>query len=331
MITVRGCKEVQSWLAATRTPFRVVGGKPGVSIGGKAYPSTVREVAGALGWREELPPKVDVGIIGGGPAGLSAAIYGASEGLSVLLIERYAPGGQAARSSRIENVLGFPAGVSGIELAERAQLQARKFGTQFRLATEVRELAGRAISTDLGRCQCKAVILATGVDYSVLPGDPCRYAATVLEAQEFAGKAVAVIGGGNSAGQAALFLSDYCSRVRLYVRGSLDAGMSDYLVSRIRKVENVEVAQEDVRRIDLAGMGVAGAFCFVGAHPRTDWLPRAIRRDKAGYVKTRGDLSCCPGVFAAGDVRSGSIKRVVSAIADGAIAISSIHKYLGDL
>ena len=318
-------------------------------------------------------------IVGAGPAGLAAAVYGASEGLSTLVVEGEAVGGQAGTSSSIRNYLGFPWGVEGTELARRATEQALWFGAVFRfmrnataLRSEGRE--SRLTLSDGAEVTAGAVVLATGVSYRRLEvasleglvGAGVFYGAAATEAKAMRGQEVYVVGGANSAGQAALHLSEYASRVTLVVRGrSLSASMSDYLIKEIEAAHNIEI-RYGTRVVDGGGEGrlehlvledlgsgrtetvsAAALFVLIGADPRTGWLPEEILRDRKGYVVTGPELfeagrppqgwslgryplpmeTSMPGVFAAGDVRCGSVKRVASAVGAGAIAIQSVHEH----
>ncbi len=321
----------------------------------------------------------DLVVVGGGPAGLAAAVYGASEGLSTLLLESEAIGGQAGTSSRIENYLGFPAGVSGGELAARAALQAEKFDARLTYPCEAAALEpsdGLHLLrlTDGDEVTARAVILATGARYrrlaldrlEELEGFGVYYAATLSESRSCAGSDVVVVGGGNSAGQAALFLSDTARRVFLVVRRpGLEATMSRYLIDEIEHVDGIELLTEsevvELHGVDqLDGLTVAdrrdgsrrrleagGLFVFIGADPCTDWLEGALARDRAGFILTGSDLpadddrpSARPrlpletsrdGVFAVGDARSGSVKRVASAVGEGSMAVRLVHEHLAKL
>jgi thioredoxin reductase (NADPH) len=325
----------------------------------------------------------DLVVIGAGPAGLAATVYGASEGLSTLMVEREAVGGQAGTSSLIRNYLGFPWGISGSELTAQAYLQAWVFGatSNFTLeATGLRRDGDKLVVTfsDGTEVSGNAVIIATGASYrrlevpdlEALQGTGVFYGAAISEAQAMEGQDVYVVGGANSAGQAAMHLSEYAAHVTLLVRGgSLAASMSDYLMREIEAAENIEVRF----RTRVVGGGGAGRlerlvledsvsgltdtvpasalFVLIGARPHTEWLPEVIQRDKGGYILTGQDLlqngrspqgwtleqppllleSSMPGVFAAGDVRHRSVKRVASAVGEGSIAVQMVHDYLTKL
>ena len=322
----------------------------------------------------------DVVIIGSGPAGLGAAVYAASEGLRTVLVERSATGGQAGQSSRIENYLGFPDGVSGAQLAERARRQALKFGAELLSATDVVAVeangAARVVRfADGGEISAHTVILATGVSYrqladpglDELTGRGVFYGSALTEAGACAGEDVYIVGGANSAGQAAVYFARHARRVHLLVRAeSLTASMSHYLIEQIAAIDNIEVHT----RTEIVGGGGAGhlewlqlrdnetgdtqrvdshwLFVFIGAKPRTDWLDSSIQRDSYGFVLAGPDLlaggrevpgwaldrepylleSSVPGVFVAGDARSTSVKRVASAVGEGAMAVTLVHRYL---
>jgi thioredoxin reductase (NADPH) len=333
------------------------------------------EVGEALGLDVRPGGQVyDVVIVGAGPAGLAAAVYGASEGLSTALLEREAFGGQAGTSSRIRNYLGFPDGVSGGELAQRAYEQAWAFGTHLVYGNPATSLAKDEDLLVVGledgsQARARAVVIATGVSYrrlgipelEALAGGGVFYGAGTIEAQAVAGKPAFVVGGGNSAGQAALHLSKYAQQVTILIRSqSLAASMSDYLIRQIDAAPNVDVRY----RCEVAGGGgsghleqlllrnrdsgktepvpAAGLFILIGAQPFTSWLPEAIQRDQWGYILTGPDTgqdwplqrapflleTTTPGVFAVGDVRHGAIKRVASAVGEGSTAIRLIHDYL---
>jgi thioredoxin reductase (NADPH) len=345
-------------------------------------PSNQR-IAECLGFNPVIDPAQlrDVVIIGAGPAGLSAAVYGASEGLDVLVFESSAPGGQAGSSSRIENYLGFPTGISGLELTARAYAQAQKFGAQIMIAKGAVKLTcdrkPYAIQIDDGqRVLTRTLVIATGAEYRRPPfenatkfeGAGLYYGATPMEAQLCAGEEVVVVGGGNSAGQAAVFLSQSVKHVHLLVRGDgLADTMSRYLIRRIEDNPaislhtNTEIVAvegeahlERVRWRDNNANGAVGThairhvFMMTGATPNTQWLEQCVALDEKGFIKTGPDLSpedlvtaewpltrppylletSLPGVFAVGDVRGGNIKRVASAVGEGSIAIAFVHQVL---
>jgi thioredoxin reductase (NADPH) len=324
------------------------------------------------------PPGVcDLLVVGGGPAGLAASVYGASDGLATTLAEDTALGGQAGTSSRIENYLGFPAGLSGDELTARAALQARKFGVHVQLAAKAVALSSQAgvhqVTFDDGQAvQARSVFIATGARYNRLPLDRLAefegvgvyYAATQAEAQACGTGPVAVVGGGNSAGQAALFLSRSCAAVHLIIRrDSLDASMSRYLIDRIERhpgivvwtstqvtaligtnrLEAVQLRREGVP--EPSQLAVGGLFVFIGAQPGTGWLAGQLAQDRHGFLLTGSDIpagqlehenltplfleTSRPGIFAVGDVRSGSVKRVAAAIGEGSVAVRLAFDRLG--
>lgn len=325
-------------------------------------PSKV-ELAEAFGVSTALAEQCeyDVVVVGGGPAGLAAAVYASSEGLRALLIEREAIGGQAGSSSLIRNYLGFARGISGAELAQRAYQQAWVFGTDFLLMREAVELRpGKRLHTlrtaDGAEVETAAVVLAGGVSYRRLeiPGLAARegsgvfYGASAAEAKALAGRRVFVVGGGNSAGQAAMHLARYAEWVTILVRGSsLAASMSSYLREAINAATNVEVMLE-TEVVDGAGEGrlerltlrdrgskeetsanADALFVLIGTHPGTDWLPDELERDEWGYILTEPDFeTTLPRVFAVGDVRHGSVKRVASAVGEGSVVIQHIHRHL---
>jgi thioredoxin reductase (NADPH) len=332
------------------------------------HPS-VQELAKAVGLRRPAVETdvVDLIVVGAGPAGLAAAVYGASEGLETVALDRVATGGQASTSSRIENYLGFPAGISGGELAERATIQAAKFGARLGVPTQAtaldRDDGNQVVSLDDGtRVTSRTVVIATGARYRRLPvprleefeGESVFYAATLMEAKVCAGDPVVVVGGGNSAGQATMFLSQTATRVSLVIRhAELTRDMSRYLADRIERAPNVEVLR-DSEVTELVGdreleavivqsrdggerrtVDCKALFVFIGANPFTDWLGDCVQLDDHGFVKTGREAgqaslleTSLPGVFAAGDVRSGSIKRVASAAGEGAMSVRLVHEYL---
>jgi thioredoxin reductase (NADPH) len=316
----------------------------------------------------------DLVVVGGGPAGLAAAVYGASEGLKTVMVEREAPGGQAGQSSRIENYLGFPAGLSGSDLARRATDQARRLGAELLTVQEAvglrAEGAGRLVELSGGGVlSASCVIVASGVSYRQLdtPGFPeltgagIYYGAAMTEARACADQRVVVIGGANSAGQAAVYFSGYAGAVTMLVRGpSLERSMSRYLIEQIAELPNIDVrtgssavAAEGeggrLRRLRVQGpdgeetLEADACFVFIGASPRTDWLAGVVARDERGFILAGRDAQASgwplqrepyvlettvPGVFVAGDVRARSIKRVASAVGEGSMAVSLIHEYL---
>jgi thioredoxin reductase (NADPH) len=322
--------------------------------------------------------RYDLVIVGCGPAGLSAGVYGASEGLRTLLVDTGALGGQATSSSSIRNYLGFPRGITGGELARRAYEQAWLFGAEFAFMQEVTQLArepeGLVVGLDTGGVVvARAVVLAMGVSYRRIGVEPLEalrgagvfYGAAASEGPLVSGQDVYVVGGANSAGQAVLHLARYARQVTLVVRAaSLEAAMSHYLIEQIRATPNIEL-RTGTEVVDGGGEGwlehlvlrtrVDGAeetvaaqalFLMIGARPHTDWLPPSVERDPGGFVLTGPDLSpdalralgrpplvfetSLPGVFAVGDVRHGSVKRVASAVGAGSIAIQQVHQLLAD-
>ncbi|MEH2239218.1 FAD-dependent oxidoreductase [Nostoc sp.] len=342
------------------------------------------EIAAKIGLQTQAErPFYDLAIVGGGPAGLAAAVYGASEGLSTVLIEREAPGGQAGTSSRIENYLGFPVGLSGSDLARRGVTQARRFGVEIltpAVVTGVRlQDPYRVLQLgDGSEISCHALLVATGVSYrwltvpgaEKLTGAGIYYGAAMTEAIACNNEEVYLIGGANSAGQAAMHFSKYASKVIMLVRGeSLSSSMSQYLIDQIAATANIKVCtgcsvvevkgDEYLEEIVIAHaqtgqtetVPVRSLFIFIGASPRTDWLDGVIQRDVQGFIITGPDLmhngkppqgwclerspflleASVPGIFAAGDVRSGSIKRVASGVGEGAIAIQFVHRYLSNV
>src|SRR5215213_4743805 len=346
---------------------------------------TNAELARTIGLKVDAPWELayDLVVVGAGPAGLGASVYGASEGLSTLALESIALGGQAGTSSRIENYLGFHAGLSGFELASRALIQADKFGARTAVPEEAvglrREDGHYHIElSEGGEVAARSVIVATGARYrrldvprlGLFEGVSIHYAATEAEAQRCAGEEVAVVGGGNSAGQAAVYLAGRTRRVYLLIRGSdLGKSMSKYLVDRVTAAENVELLTntevrefmgedrlegavvEDNRSGIRRNLGVRALFAFIGADANTSWLEGAVDLDERGFVLTGRELdgssldenawrersrepflqeTSLPGVFAAGDARSGSIKRCTSAVGEGAMAVALVHQYLAD-
>jgi thioredoxin reductase (NADPH) len=397
------CHDLRDFLARNKIAFRwkdptrpAGDGESDVAKAGDRYPvvvlasgerlitPTLRELAQTLGLQTTPARSVyDLAIIGAGPAGLAAAVYGASEGLDTLLIEREAPGGQAGTSSRIENYLGFPTGIPGDELGARALQQAQRFGTELLVARDVlgfrpaAESSGRDILLDGGDfVTARSVIVATGVSWreldvpgvEALVGRGIFYGAARTEALNCQGQHVFIVGGGNSAGQAAMFFANYAKKVSLLVRGpSLAASMSHYLIQQLATKGNIEVCTrcriiraEGERRLEsivveyrdtgeLVTRQASAVFVFIGADAKTDWLPASMIRDKDGFICTGRDVmdlvagrkgkwplardpflleTSDPGVFAVGDVRHGSIKRVASSVGEGSMAIAFVHQFL---
>jgi thioredoxin reductase (NADPH) len=331
--------------------------------------------------RAELP-FYDLIVVGGGPAGLAAAVYGASEGLRTVLIEREAPGGQAGQSSRIENYLGFPAGVSGSELARRATTQARRFGAEIITVQDACSLEARGAARVVrlaggGDVSAHTVLIATGVAYrrldvpglDELTGRGVHYGAALADAQNVSGQDVYIVGGANSAGQAAVYLARFARQVTLVVRADrLEKSMSRYLIDQVQAIPNIRVqlnselvavsGEERLEAITTANRAANSKkqltadflFVFIGAHPHTDWVGEAIARDDRGFIVSGPELrrdgisprwalereplpleTSLPGVFVAGDVRRSSMKRVASAVGEGAMAVYLVHQYLETL
>jgi thioredoxin reductase (NADPH) len=345
---------------------------------------TNQEIVNCLGFNEGIDQTHirDLIVIGAGPAGLAAAVYGASEGLDVLVIESNSPGGQAGASSKIENYLGFPTGISGQELAGKAYTQAQKFGAQMLIARDARGLAcdRRPYALKFGggeRVPARTVVIATGAQYRKLPlenlsrfeGAGVYYGATHLESQLCGGEEVVVVGGGNSAGQAAVFLAQTARRVYMLVRSDgLAHSMSRYLIRRIEESPTIDL-RTNTEVISLTGKAqleriqwrnnktgnvetheIGALFSMTGAIPNSAWLEGCVACDGAGFIKTGSDLSAedlahanwplarapflletsLPGVFAVGDVRGGNVKRVASAVGEGSIAVSFVHQVLAE-
>jgi len=338
---------------------------------------TNRELADAIGLSTHAAlPFYDLVIVGAGPAGLAAAVYGASEGLKTLLVEREAPGGQAGTTSRIENYLGFPAGLTGADLARRALAQARRLGAEILSSQEATTISRadpyRTIVLDDGsELSCQATIVATGVSYrqldvpgaAELAGAGVYYGAATTEALLHRDAEIAVVGAGNSAGQAAVHLARFARCVHLLVRGDDLSTMSAYLAEQLHALDNVRLHTE-ARIVALRGAGhleqavfkgaggettldVSALFIFIGQQPRTGWLEGVVARDDRGFVLSGPDVtsargwnldrepflleSSMPGVFAAGDVRHRSVKRIASAVGEGAMAVQFVHQYLASL
>jgi thioredoxin reductase (NADPH) len=345
----------------------------------------VAQVAGLLrplAYENESEIACDLTIVGAGPAGLAAAVYAASEGLKTVVLESYAPGGQAGSSSLIENFFGFPTGISGGDLTYRAQLQAYRFGAKFStpaqtLSLDYHDGEEYRASLQIEGCpailRAKCVLIATGADYRRLDaegreqfeGSGVYYAATAFEGQLCRGATVIVAGGGNSAGQAAMFLSEGAAKVLLVIRGDdLSKNMSSYLSRRVQARENIELLRRtEIRKMTGNKMLEAvelentatherrvvetpAVFSMIGAMPCTDWLPPQIERDEKGFIKTGSAVAhapawkeskrptspletSCPGIFAAGDVRSGSVKRCAAAVGEGGMAVAGVQEALG--
>jgi thioredoxin reductase (NADPH) len=343
---------------------------------------SLQELASEAGiWRHCPSQELDFAVVGAGPAGIAAAVYAASEGLSTLVLDKLGPGGQAGGSSRVENFMGFPAGLRGADLAMRGVLQMLKFGARIVAPVAVQQLTParsaeelHALHLDCGaEIRCRVLLLALGVRWRRLEaagadrfaGAGIYYACTTVEADLYDKADVAVVGGGNSAGQAVMFLAECCPTrtVHLLIRRTLGPGMSEYLAQRIRATANV-VVHEQTEIAAIEGhrhpeaivvrnnitqaerrMPCAAVFVFIGAEPAAEWLPTAIARDAKGYVLTgtdvvrsglwpRGDRDPCPlettvpGILAAGDIRSGSVKRVGFAVGDGSLAVTCAHRLL---
>jgi len=373
--------------AETRAAIEIVGGEaaklPAVLFADGTFlsdPSTAG-IAERLGLRTRAETSFyDLLIVGGGPAGLAAAVYGASEGLKTVMIEREAPGGQAGMSSRIENYLGFPSGLSGADLARRAVAQAKRFGVEIlapQEATKLRVEAGTKFVTltDGTEIGAKAVLIATGVSYRKLDvpgiervqGAGVYYGAAMTEAVSCKGEDIYIVGGANSAGQAAVFFAQHARRVVMLVRGnSLAAGMSQYLVEQIRQTSNIAVelnsqvvevfGEEHLEAISIYcatsketnKVAANSLFIFIGAMPGTEWLAGVLEREEKGFLLSGPDLmrdgkppkgwplerdpwlleASVPGIFLAGDVRYRSVKRVASGVGEGANAVQFVHQYL---
>jgi len=345
---------------------------------------TIREIAEKVGKNPQITNDIyDVVIVGAGPAGLAAAVYGASEGLKTLLIERKAPGGQAGSSSRIENYLGFPAGLSGADLTRRAISQAMRLGAEFlspQSVSDIRQKDGyKTIILDDGpEINSRTVVITTGVDYRKLDvkgiesftGAGVYYGAAMTEAAACKDKDVFIIGGGNSAGQSAVYLSKFAKNVSIIIRrDSLSYTMSAYLITQIENIPHIKVITDteivaaegfnclekltliNVKTKETVTKEAVALYVFIGAKPYTDWIQLDILKDEKGFIETGRELrrydnfnkiwklprdpflleTSCSGIFAAGDVRSGAMNRVASAVGEGSMAISFVHKYLAEV
>jgi thioredoxin reductase (NADPH) len=349
--------------------------------GTRAPRPTVTRLAECLGLKRQIRTEpFDLVIVGAGPAGLAAAVYGASEGLATIVLDRFGPGGQAGTSSRIENYMGFPAGLTGADLANRGYLQALKFGAELVAPVEVRSMCcedrmHRLVLDDEQVVRGRTVLIATGASYQRLPVAGCErwdgagifYSCTSVHARSCRSGRAAVVGGGNSAGQAVMFLAEHTAGATLMLRGDdLRKSMSDYLARRIERHPRIEVLRNvevdavegdrtvtgvrlrDVRDGNTRDVDCSAVFVFIGARPRTDWMPPSIAVDSKGFILTGADAAksgrwpltdrepCLvettwPGVFAAGDVRSGTTKRVAFAVGDGALAVTCAHRVLAEI
>ena len=354
-----------------------------ISISGEiSKKPTVAEIARKTGVLIEFTDEIfDVLVVGAGPSGLAASVYAASEGLSVITIDGNAPGGQAGKSSKIENYLGFPTGISGNDLANKAYIQAQKFGCTLSIPQKAEKVEYNGsyftlCASNGKNIKAKSVIAATGANYRRLPveniekfeGSGVFYSATGMNASACKNELVGVIGGGNSAGQAALFLADHALEVHVIIRGNdLGAKMSDYLVQRIETTPNIIVHKNsnitqlngthylESLILDTDGktqvIGISNLFTFIGAKPCTEWLNGMVSMDDKGFIHTGTDViesemaessiykdrkpqsleTSIPGFYAVGDVRKGSVKRVASAVGEGSMAISQVHQYLAEL
>ncbi|SFI19248.1 FAD-dependent oxidoreductase [Planctomicrobium piriforme] len=339
---------------------------------------SLSKVAECIGITRKIDDRLyDLVVVGAGPAGLTAAIYAASEGLQTLVVDRVGPGGQAGSSSRIENFIGFPSGISGSELANRAYIQALKFGAHFTAPINVLSVDGSVPGEHrLELCtgavaRTKCLLVASGVSYRQLDLEGCQrlegagvyYAATTVEARVCRNAPVVVVGGGNSAGQAAMYLADHARDVKLVIRGeSLAKGMSAYLSRRVMNHPRIElIANSEIEKVngdcgvesvsvhsaltdERTTLDCQGLFIFIGARPHTDWLPSTVRLDEKGFIDTGAALqnderwplqrapfdleTTAPGILAAGDVRSGTTKRCGFAVGDGSLAVTCVHRYL---
>jgi thioredoxin reductase (NADPH) len=378
------CRAIRAFLSANRIQYdwRPSGTEPEtgiiVSVEGKSIENpTVRRVAEALGF-QTVPKhrRYDIIVVGAGPAGMAAAVYGASEGLKVLLVERFAAGGQAGTSSRIENYLGFPAGISGDELTERALKQAKRFGVEMLFKRHVEKVQplddGHCVTLDGGELvSAPVLLLTTGVSWHRLEfeghdellGRGILYGASRFDGVAVTGRRIFIVGGGNSAGQAAVFYSAYAAEVIMLIRGAgLTQSMSQYLIQQIRDKANIHIeshtqitgvhGEDHLEQITTSSRPPGGPeststrdakalFIMIGAVAKTQWLPASLDRDANGYICTGRDITTwsldrepfaletsIPGIFCAGDVRHGSVKRVASSVGEGSMSIAYVHEYL---
>lgn len=395
------CHRIRDFLARNQVPYKFLDVESGTEArellsvdGGEAsqlplviLPDGTRltrpetaEIAEHIGLKTKAKEHFyDLAIVGAGPAGLASAVYGGSEGLRTVLIEREAPGGQAGTSSKIENYLGFPSGISGGDLARRAVDQARRFGVEILTAQEAVSLRVEGpykhlTLSDGSEITCHVLMLSVGVSWNLLPADGADrlagagvfYGAAMTEAPHVKGQTVCIVGGGNSAGQAAMYFKDYADKIVMILRGdALETKMSHYLVNRIESAENVEVrlhteigacqGSERLEALELRNkqtgdtelLPAAYLFCFLGATPHTEWLGDNVARDARGFILTGGDLDAAthlrdwplerapslletnvPGIFASGDARHNSVKRVASAVGEGSVAVYFMHEFL---
>ena len=345
---------------------------------------TISDLAKRLGLNVEARESLyDVAIIGAGPSGLAAAVYGGSEGLKTLLIEKKAPGGQAGTSSRIENYLGFPKGLSGQELTHRAITQAKRFGIEFLSPREVISLSTqdgyKILELDDGeKIRTKSVIVSTGVNYRKLPaegvdeftGAGVYYGSSMTEAHACRDREVYIVGGGNSAGQAAVYLSNFARNVYIIIRREdLSSSMSQYLIDQINGIENIQLVPQTnvtsvmgengrLTKIELTNLEgksknveAQALFIFIGSRPHTEWIDLDLIKNEKGFLETGRELTrygnfkkiwkkqrepflletCSPGIFASGDVRAGAMNRVASAVGEGSMAIKFVHEYLSEI
>ncbi len=344
---------------------------------------SILELAERLGLNANAKESLyDVAIIGAGPSGLAAAVYGGSEGLKTLLIEKKAPGGQAGTSSRIENYLGFPKGLSGQELTHRAITQAKRFGIEFLSPREVTAIKTKdnykiLVLDDGSEVQTKSIVVSTGVNYRKLPAEGVEeytgagiyYGSSMTEAQACKDKEVYIVGGGNSAGQSAVYLSNFAKNVYIVIRrDDLSSSMSQYLIDQIEAIENIRLLPNtNITKVTgengrLSGVTLEDSkttevreaqalFIFIGSRPYTDWIALDILKNERGFLETGRDLikyddfkkiwkkerepflleTCSPGIFASGDVRAGAMNRVASAVGEGSMAIKFVHQYLTEI